>query len=238
MKVTNLITEEILKDLQDINEKCRKMHLPSPPMAFISFEVQDANGKIIETYESKSNSWVRNAHNYLISTLFPAQTAIGTYGAGGLVIKNVAGTSYSSNTYPLSTEGATLAAICFEAATTGNFGIWLGSGTNAESFEDYALQTRITAGTAAGQLVHQAMAIPTPTYDIPTKTWTQVNSRVFNNNGSADVSVNEMGIIEYLAYTTSNAYFLMARDLLASTIVVPVGGQLTARYTVTYTMPA
>jgi len=240
MKTTNHITDELLHDLKQLNDKCTEMHLPHPPISFISFQVHDADGSLIETYDSKSNSWVRNAHNMLAGLFLPASSGAGTstYGAGSLSVKHTGGTTYrdSALTYPTSPEGATIAAYVCEAAATGSFGIWVGSGTGAESFEDYTV-TKIAAGSAAGQLLYGIMALPTVTYDSPTKTWTSVITRVFNNNSAASIAVNEVGLVEYLAYTTANAYFLVARDLLSGTITVPVGGQLSVSYTTTYTMP-
>lgn len=240
MKITNHITPEILDKVKNINDNCREMHLPSPPVTFINFEIEDKDGKIIEQYSSKSNSWVRNAHNSLASIFLPAPGAAGTnvYGAGGLKVKNISGTAYGDASYPISTEGATLAAYVCENATTGNFGIFVGSSNAAESFEDYTLGAKIASGTAAGQLSYNAMTLPTVTYDAPTLTWTSVLERIFNNNSTALVSVNESGLVEYLAYTTSNIYVLMSRDVLSSPMEVPVGGQLKVKYTTTYTMPA
>ena len=242
MKITNHVTPELLARLKSINDECKAMHLPPPPVAFIDLEVKDKDGKLIEKYTSKSNSWVRNAHNYLVGTFLALSQATGlaSFGAGSLKVRNIAGTTLGSANYVLNISRATIPVFVAEASSTGAFGIRVGRGTTAESFEHHALSIPITSGTGTNQLVYSAMAIPVGTYDAGTKTWTAVMTRIFNNNSTADINVTEVCLDEILHYTSTSTIstFMLMRDLLSNYITVPVGAQLTVNITTTYVMPA
>ncbi|MBA7606572.1 hypothetical protein ES703_13722 [subsurface metagenome] len=116
----------------------------------------------------------------------------------------------------------------------------VGSGTDAESFEDFVLQTPIAEGTGAGQLNHAASEAHSTSYAALTLTNTLV--RYFNNNtvGETSVDVNEVGLVCQGAArnVVGGSKWLQSRDLLASTVTIPSTGQLKVTYTIELTYPS
>lgn len=117
-------------------------------------------------------------------------------------------------------------------------GILVGSGTDAETFEDYVLQTKIANGSGAGQLAYVESELHSVSYEAGTKTLKNSLVRYFNNNSGAAIGVNEVGIVYYgyLANTPGNA--LVSRDKLGTTVSVPDTGQLKVTYTIQLVYPA
>jgi hypothetical protein len=115
-------------------------------------------------------------------------------------------------------------------------GIQVGSGSNAYSFEDYALQTLIAHGTGAGQLYYVAQQ-RTSAYDVATKKWTILHTRQFNNNSGGDITIRELGLTFQLVMSNSK-YILFSRDLLAEAKVLTNGQSVTYKYTIEYIFPA
>lgn len=114
-------------------------------------------------------------------------------------------------------------------------GIVVGSGTNAESNTNYALQTQIAHGTSAGKLDYGASSFTAPA--VVGANIDLVISRAFYNGSGGNVSVNEIGIY-CKTYTVESALdsFCIIRDLLASTQVVANGETLTIQYTLRTTV--
>ena len=117
-----------------------------------------------------------------------------------------------------------------------NQGILVGSGTNDESFEDYALQTKITTGNGAGQLSYTISNGHALSYNPATKTMTDQFIRYFNNNSGASINVNEVGLVT--GVSPGGCFCMMSRDKLASTVAIPNTGQLKVTYTIQMTFPA
>ena len=119
------------------------------------------------------------------------------------------------------------------------YGILVGSGTSAESFEDYVLQTLIAEGTGAGQLNYVATDVPTKSYVAGTKTWTITWIRYMNNNSGGDVSVNEVALVTRGEIAgLSNVRWAMSRDKLGATVTIPNTGQLKVTYSLSLTFPS
>ena len=116
-------------------------------------------------------------------------------------------------------------------ASTGSIlsGIVLGTGTTAESFEHYALQTTIAHGNTSGTLAYQAQAAPSHTWTVGTLTWELDHVRVFNNNSGGLITINEICLIYYLP-NSGAVYLMVLRDLLAVGVDVPDAAQLTVTY--------
>ena len=157
--------------------------------AFLTLEVFDKDGRLIQKHKQRSHSWTRNAYNALFSNLASVNMDDSTFGAGKLSGKDTGGTvKYGS-------QGALIYDGTFEGTANGfradaandDWGIQVGSGVNAESFEDYALQTRIVEGTGVGQLNYATSQSPAISYGDTTETHTLV--RYCNNNSGGNVSV-------------------------------------------------
>ncbi|MBA7714383.1 hypothetical protein ES703_123405 [subsurface metagenome] len=146
-----------------------------------------------------------------------------SYGARGAVIKDSA-----------TVEGTTYG---FRAgAAEDGWGILVGSGEDAESFEDHVLQTQLTNGTGAGQITHILSEVMDKSY--AGLTWTNALVRYFNNNTGANRLINEVALVcKYYAFGATGI-FLMSRDKLASTVTIPDTGQLKVTYTIELAYPS
>jgi len=216
----------------------RELHIPTPE-AFLTLEVFDKDGKLIQRHKQRSHSWVRNAYNLMFCQLGgkDADTGVGEFGAGYLSFKDTGAAVKQGNytgaiTDPSSSADAVGNAYR-AAVSTVDYGIIIGSGTNPESFEGYALQTPIQEGNGAGQLNHLQQEEPVASYTPSTKTFKVVHIRYMNNN-----SVNEVGLVDKMRYDAMFPYILMSRDKLVSTVTIPDTGQLKVTYTIQLTYPA
>lgn len=107
-----------------------------------------------------------------------------------------------------------------------DYGILLGTGTNAVSCLDNALQTKISHGNAADQLYHMAIGISIVTESASNAYFTTY--RNFNNNSGATITVQEVALVA--RETVSSWNFIYARDLTGA-IEVLNGKTLVAQYT-------
>lgn len=212
--------------------------------AFWELEVRDKDGKVIYKHRQRSHSWVRNAYNLMFCQLAgkDADAGVGEFGAGYLSYKDTGGTIKRGNWTGAITLDATSADAVGNAYRAGaaidDFGILVGSGTNAESFEDYALQTQIVDGTGSGELSHVEQEAPVDTYTAGTKTWKNELARYFNNNSGGVVTVNELALVDKSRAAAETPFLLMARDKLASAVNIPDTGQLKVTYTIQLVYPA
>ena len=208
--------------------------------AFLELEVRNRSGQIMHHHRQRSHSWVRNAYNHLFCQMAAKDANDATFGAGKLSGKQTNGTVRGIG-YPFgygesnSVDGTSYGLRA--AAGIDTKGIQIGSGTNAETFEDYALQTQIANGTGAGQMSYIASEVHSIAYDAGTKVLRNTLIRYFNNNSGGNVNVNEVGIVAYLQGQFSQNY-MMSRDKLPATITVPNTGQLRVTYTIQLTYPA
>lgn len=216
----------------------RELHIPIP-VAFWELEVTDREGRVIQRHRQRSHSWVRNAYNLLLSQMAGKNIDDATFGTGKLSIKATHG-GVLNNAFGVNISAST----AFETSTSGyrcpaannTYGIQVGSGTDAESLENYKLQSLIAEGVGAGKLNYIASEAPTKTWSAPTFIISWV--RYLNNNSGGDVSVNEVGLTARGNAENTINIFLMSRDKLASTITVPDTGQLKVTYIIELTYPA
>ena len=205
-----------------------KLGLPSPQMLY-AIDVTAPDGATLTRLDGRSRTYTRNFWNLFFGQLTQAKSGTTTFGAGYLACKSTSG-SVASNAF---TGAAAFHPAFANTETQGQAGVQLGSGTTAESFEGYTLATPITSGSSAGQLVYNNHT-NVQNYDAATKTWAVTYSRVLTNTSAGSVSVNEIGM-----YTTNSfGTYMMVRDLLPATLVVPAGGTITVGYTYTLTFPA
>lgn len=239
MKETNLITPEILEQIDKVNKNCHDLHLPSPPVTFIKLEIIDENGDVAEEIKTKSNSWVRNAYNVLAQNFLPCNASAGaaTFGAGSQAIKDTAGTT-NGYTYATTPYSGSLAYVAFNGSANNTFGIVVGTSDTAESFEHNALQAIVAHGTGSGQLSYAAMTEPIAAYTSGTKKWTQTITRNLSNGSGASITIKELGLIFKMNQTSTVPYVLMSRDVLATPVAVADGQTLRVTYTTEITYPS
>ena len=223
-----------------LRELAKELHLPIPE-AFLTLEVFDKDGRLIQKHKQRSHSWTRNAYNALFSNLASVNPDDDTFGAGKLSGKDTGGVVRYGG------FGAILQIGPYEGTTHGFraaaanalWGILVGSGVNAESFEDYALQTLIVEGTGAGELNYATSEAVDKSYG--DTTWTHSLVRYCNNNSGGNVSVNEAALVGHYRYygpVTVDLKILMSRDKLGATITVPDTGQLKVTYTIELAYPS
>lgn len=233
---------------RQLNRLGAQLKIPIPE-AFLTLEVFDKDGKVIQRHRQRSHSWTRNAYNLLFSQLAAKDGDDDTFAAGKLSLKDIAGAVKYGNA-PLFigswNRGESTLRSCDTqeywgyrgSAAEDDVGIIVGSGTEAESFEDYVLQTPITEGVGAGQLNHVKSEELTASY--AALIMTVKHTRYMNNNSGGSIDVNEVAIYGQIGSGLSpyNIKAMVTRDKLASTVTIPDTGQLKVTYTVQLTYPA
>jgi len=215
-------------DYEDISRLGAKLGIPVP-MMHLGVEVKNPDGTIVQHYNGRSHTWVRNFWNYMIASMAGVSTGT-AYGVGTLGLKQTNGdvgnfNFYDGNAYPY--------LFNLQGNQNQTCGIVVGRGTTAESFEHSAMESIIPAGSNSTSLIFTQNHTIIPTYS--NNKWTVTIVRQFNGNATAPITVTETGII----YRNANDYkLLVCRDLLASAVVVPVNAQLTVTYQLTLTFPA
>ena len=216
----------------------QKLHVPIPEH-FITLEVFDKSGKLIQRHHQRSHSWVRNAYNCIFSNLAGKDGSDAAPFQGGRLNWKAIDAGVIAAAKPIFTTDATAddASTRGYRASVGNddSGIVVGSGVNAEDFEDFVLQTLIVDGAAAGQLNYVEGEAHSITYAALTLKNTIV--RYFNNNSGGDVNINEVGLV-FGQMSKGVDHCLMSRDHLASTVTVPDTGQLKVTFTIELTYPS
>jgi len=188
--------------------------------------IVEKKGKILFHHRGPSHSFVRNWYNFIFCGSVGYQSSGSSYGEGYLTSKQQNNTvsyfTYNSDDRYFAPYGNI------------DYGILVGRGTTAESFESYSLANKITHGSGTNQLVYNAQSSTTVSYTSSSKTWLATFQRVFNNNSSAAILITESGLACYC----SGLNILISRDLLSSSVNVPVGAQLTVKYYISMQFPA
>ena len=179
---------------------------------FLTIELKDKNGKVLKTIRKECKSYVRQMIDALRIQMCE-------------VISDLKDTSGITRSMPAS--GTTYWELA--AAANSLFGIQVGTGTNAVTISDYALQTLVAQGNGSGQLDYGAMSIGTIVIVGSTAKFTL--SRTFTNNSGADITVQEVGLV--YKETNYNYYFMIERTLLNFTIANGTSGTVT--YTISVT---
>ncbi|MBA7476971.1 hypothetical protein ES707_12367 [subsurface metagenome] len=229
------------REYAELRKLAQKLHIPIPE-AFLTLEVFDKDGRVIQRHRQRSHSWVRNAYNLMFSQLAGKDIDdAAVFGAGKLNYKVTDGTikqtdrcGGTSNPVDSLTSGYRAAAADDER------GILVGYGTAAESFEDYVLEHLLIEGTTDDG--HHLSFVESEAHSI---TWTAGTLtlkndlvRYFNNNeATQSVDVEEVALVWYAIAGLTPLYVLFTRDKLASTVTIPITGQLKVTYTISLTYP-
>jgi hypothetical protein len=236
--------------MRRIQGLCLREHIMPPPVAYVGAKVYQCpphllvNGRIPEglkldqlgiapalVYDARSQSWVRNAYNIVVTQLLGIRNDEGgTYGAGGMYCKDTGGSNRSFSSAGTHHIRATTAAEGALGSTA--TGIVVGTGTGAESFEGYALGTIVANGTGAGQLSYAAQETTTASYNAGTKIWTSTMIRYMNNNSGGAIVVGEAACYVNAYTSETGYYYMLCRDLLSPTVSVADTAQLKVTYTI------
>jgi len=221
------------KRYDELRRLGQELHLPIPEH-FWTLEVFGKDGKLLQKHHQRSHSWVRNAYNIMFSTLAQKDINGAGFGAGILTLKKTSAAVESEDKCGATDADVDGTTQGYRAPAGGDdFGILVGSGTNAEDFEDYVLQTPIVEGAGAGQLNHAQSEAHSISYAALTMKNELV--RYFNNNSGGNVDINEIMLaLNHVFY----GWVANCRDKLASTVTVPDTGQLKVTYTIQLTYPS
>ena len=171
--------------------------------------------------ERHSRSLVRNFYNRHQFHISGANNSSG-YTDGGLQSKDVDGVireldvmfaqgDMEANAFPYAfAAGAGLATQ----------GIQIGTGTNAESFDDYCIQTLIAHGLSGGQMGYLSTA-HTAGWNAGGNYYYKNYERVMDNDSGGTINVSESTIVWYA--TQSRAY-VISRDVFAPVAVLDTEG--------------
>ena len=222
----------------------KKLEIPVLHLkAFLEFEVKDRDGKLITRRKQRAHSWVRNLYNLMVCQA----GAVAGDSAVGLALLDTSGAVRSDpTTQPASGEASSgsnnrriyvgLGYGLYAGAGVDSFGIVIGTGSDPESFEDYALGSRISSGNLAGQLAYSITDAPVISTVGTTKKTQWV--RYFNNNSGGAITVNEVGMYTKGCISSYAITYMLCRDLVSGGVEVPDTGQLKVTYTIQLSYPA
>lgn len=190
----------------------------SPSLILVHLEIGPVTREgrpLAPPYRQWSHSWTKQMAQ-LINTMMrmTADTAV----------KDTGGTLRTSST----TASPPLDCIAGAGGTVE--GIEVGTGTTAESADDYVLAAKIAEGSGAGQLNYQASV----GYAIEAVTggYRITLDRQLNNNSGGTIVIAEMGLVAQ--HTASAFMFLILRDVLSSTYSLATGAAAVARYKIDF----
>ncbi len=230
-----------LKTEKDYRELARLGKVLGVPVfeAFLTVETFDKNGKRTSYHKQRSHSWTRNAYNLMMSTLATLDGDDAAFSGGNINFKDTGGT-IRQGSYPLliSADGFSVQGAgggYRGSATNDDRSILVGTGTNAESFEDVALQTKVVSGNGAGELAYGEGNAVSESYVSGTKSKSAAYVRYFNNNSGGTITITEIALAGFFL-ANNNAYnVLVARDKLGSGVAVADTGQLKVTYQIALT---
>jgi hypothetical protein len=240
----NFVTRETLAAIEDVNRRCHELHVPAPPVVFVTTELFERDGSPVLRQHEQARSWTRNFYNLLASSFLPCGAvdpgSVG-FGAGSIRMKSTAGTVMGKATnYPNAIQPYAISTSMI-GGDSENFGLFVGTGTGPFNFEGHALTSKIEKGTGAGQMQWVREQDNLPTYDPGEKKWIHSWQRDFANNSGAAIIVGETGLYYYLYYGssgTSRTYFMVEHNVLAAPVEVADGQTLRVTYTTEMTFPA
>ena len=243
MRVLRRIDQAEEQRIREMRDEQRRLHLVPTPVAHIGLTVYDKNGVPTAHYEDRSKSWTRNFYNWVVCQQMTADTnCLGTtFGGGKLSLRSYLGTvrQAASPAYHSSSTGGTSHNGYRANGGQVDRGIVVGLSDAAESFDSFALGTLCTEGTGANQLNYLATDAIVPVWDNTEKTMTLSLKRGIVNNGAAQVDIKEIGLIAWIITPVASVAesFLVARDVLSSTIELAVESMLKVTYTIQIAYP-
>lgn len=194
-----------LEKARRLQEEAAKLHLPSPPVASFRISRKANDGEIEDVIHAKSNSYVRNAYNFLTSVLtFASGSAIDTsyFGDGTLSFRTTAGNITTRP--PVSSGGGSLA-----------IDLILGTNGTPDTLDDSTL-TPIPADHWTGSMDRVSV------FDNSSRRFITIITRNMYNTSDTTYEIKESGIIY-------NVNMLMIRDTFPPVTFAP-GDHITFTY--------
>jgi len=172
--------------------------------------VKDKKGKVLKRIKRKAHSFVGNFIRCLAVQ----------FASGKEAITDIGGNAVNPYAHQYSLKAGA-------GSGDDSLGIQAGTGTNAVSINDNALQTKIAHGTGSGQLQYGAVTFGATACDASKCECTI--TRDFANGSGGDITVNELGLVLQM-YDNGNKNILAARDVVSGGIAVANGQTLTVNY--------
>jgi hypothetical protein len=185
---------------------------------YYNIQTFNKNGRLDdETSRTMSRSMLRNQWNCMLMQMSACYMVLQlTFGSGYLSYKNTSGSTQSTVIERPILIGNTIA----QAA----YGLIVGRGNTAVTFNDYKLQTACSEGTGANQLNYAAGLALTKTWSAVNKEFTIQYIRYANNNSAGNIDLVESGVV-----ANWGQGYLIIRDVFA-TKTVNIGGQVKITY--------
>lgn len=207
----------------EIKKPDKEISQPGELTAYCELIVRKKDGSIRERREFPSKSFVRQFLDLMLVQMQMVQEL------APVQIRDI------SNTL----RDIAMASLNFSAnAAIGidTYGIVAGTGNTAPTINDYALETQIADGVAAGELQYGNVAFGLPASNVTTSHFTI--TRDFANNSGGLITVEEIGLY---VLGRQGSYidkgdgaitypFMTIRDVIAGGINVPDGDTLTVNY--------
>jgi hypothetical protein len=197
---------------------------------YVELELKDKDGRILVLKRFRSHSYLKQLIAMLRGIMYH------TYATPNSGNTSVVDTSNTARSYPYSTgalQGAGMPLYC--PATSSEYGLVVGSGTNPNTVNTYALQTLISHGSGSGQLSYGSQTFEDLITDDSTVYFRII--RTYTNNSGANITVNEIGLYAKAQDSGGIArIFCIARDVLSTGVTVGDGQTLTVRYKLSLTV--
>jgi len=181
--------------------------------------VKDKDGEVVYSKEKKSESFVANFLTLLHSTLIGQWVTVVDIN-GNEVTSGSITASYSVGGVGYSKCATNPGRLLLNAPEgDSSYGIVVGTGETPVSPNDYKLENQIPHGSADGQLYYYSSSVGN--VSIKESQIRQTVSRVFENKGSVDVVIKEIGLV---AKIHNGSCILIVRDVLSEPVTVPNSG--------------
>jgi hypothetical protein len=213
---------------EDYFKACTELGYPTVE-TYLTRKIIAPDGSILKSVTDRAHSWCRCAFNILLSNLGSVNIDDTSFGAGYLSIREPDGDIFYHN--------RTVTTYSYSApAGDTSYGIVVGTSNAGYSFDDYKLWNQISHGISSGSLCYWDTVRTSSFIDSNSK-YRSIISRYFNNNSGGDVTVNEVGLVAAIYYSSGSSYYssvraLMSRDVLETSDVL----QNAFKYYVEYTM--
>lgn len=217
MEILKSLNMKEEREIQEMQESQRRLHLVPTPATYIGAEVFNQHGKKTVEYKDRSRSWVSNYYKNLCR--LQVGSDLDSIGLNLLTYEGRKPYYYNPNSESIKGE---------DNSDTG--GILIGTGERLENFTDIDLQSPILNSVLP-------KLAGTITLSFTNNTFTYLIERFFVNNSGSSFNINEVGLFLKDRGGTA-ARILIARDLLTPTIILPHESQLKVTYTINIPFPS
>lgn len=203
---------------------------------FLQMQVFDTDkGLIKDTGLVQSKSFLKAFIAYLYARAYPSSqssptTTLDTGGSSRSIYLQAGYSGIFYNSIGGSCGQLTLSGNEFRG-TSSNYGVVVGTGTDAITSTDYKLKTIIAYGVGAGQLEDCGTIPGAVTVSAPNASFTI--SKIFRNGSGGSITINEAGLYGVGIY---GGYVLCTvRDLVSPGVAIADGNYLKVTYTIQIT---